>query len=255
MNNDAVTTQKDVKFETLIERNNSLESQVDTLSTEITTLKKQVEWFKNQFKLANLRHFGKSSENTAGLNLGLFDEALPAVSQEDTDSAEQDAACTPAKRKKKSAGRLFDISKFPIETKTYDLANDKKICGCGEVLKPAGEDRSTQVDHIPETFKVIEHVTLNYCCRSCNLITSAKKPLTALPKCMATSGFIAEVMIRKYEQHLPLYRQSKIFERVGAIIPDNTLGNWVMRGADELEPLNDALIRIGTPIPSKMHTP
>ena len=190
-----------------------------------------------------MRHFGKSSENTASLNLGLFDEALPAASPQEVNPAEEETTCAPAKRKKKSAGRLFDISKFPIETKTYDLAEDKKICGCGKALKPAGEDRSTQVDHIPETFKVIEHVTLNYCCRQCNIITSAKKPSTALPKCMTTSGFIAEVMIRKYEQHLPLYRQAKLFERGGAVIPDNTLGNWVMRGADALEPLNDALVK------------
>jgi transposase len=69
---------------------------------------------------------------------------------------------------------------------------------------------------------------------------SAKKPETAIAKCMATPGFIAEVITKKYEQHLPLYRQSKIFAKLGADIPDNTLGNWVMRAAEALLPLQDA---------------
>jgi transposase len=224
------------------EQIHALKSQVNTLASENIELKKQVDWFKDQFKLASQRHFGKSSENTSNLNLGIFDEGHsdPEISEESI--VQPDEVSASKNKKKKSVGRLFDVSKFPIETKVYDLADDKKVCGCGEALKPAGQDRSTQVDHIPETFKVIEHITQNYCCRQCNQIVSAKKPLTALPKCMATAGFIAEVMIRKYEQHLPLYRQSKIFAKLGAIIPDNTLGNWVMRGADTLMPLKDAFI-------------
>ena len=104
-------------------------------------------------------------------------------------------------------------------------------------------DVSFQVDHIPETFRVIEHIALKYCCRPCNTIKSAKKPGSAIAKCMATPGFVAEVITKKYEQHLPLYRQSKIFAKLGADIPDNTLGNWVMRAAEALLPLHEASIK------------
>lgn len=79
------------------------------------------------------------------------------------------------------------------------------------------------------------------CTRVCDALQSAQKPETAIPKCMATAGFVAEVIVKKYEQHLPLYRQSKIFERLGAVIPGNILGNWVMRAAEVLEPLREAL--------------
>ena len=58
---------------------------------------------------------------------------------------------------------------------------------------------------------------------------------------MATTGFIADVITKKYQQHLPLYRQSKILNQQGIDIPDNTLGNWVMAGADVLMPLGQAL--------------
>lgn len=225
------------------ERISVLQSEVITLSNEVIALKKQVDWFKDQFKLQSQRHFGKSSESTSSLNLVLFDEGMDDTQdQQSLVDSECESITYSRQKKKKSTGRQFDISQFPKEQRIYDLDEDKKICACGETLKKAGEDTSTQVDHISQSFKVVEHITLKYCCRQCETIISAKKPLSAIPKCMATTGLIAEVMIRKYEQHLPLYRQSKIFAKLGADIPDNTLGNWVMRGAEVLEPLKIALI-------------
>lgn len=208
------------------------------LTCENEALKKQIDWFKQQFKLASQRHFGKSSEKTASFNLSFFDEAMTGNLAATTDTPVTETVTY--KRKKKSTGRHFDVSKFPKEQVIHDLSAEEKICGCGKALEKAGEDISTQVDHIPETFKVIEHITLKYCCRLCETIQSAKKPEVALPKCMATASLVAEVVIKKYEQHLPLYRQSKIFAQLGAVIPDNTLGNWVMSAAEALEPLGVA---------------
>jgi len=212
-------------------------SKIDTLSEEISSLKKQVEWFKIQFNLIKQSKFGKSSETSESMNLTMFDEAMP-----EKESKEDDSEIISYTRKKKSCGRKFDISDFPKEQKIYDLDESEKICACGSELKKVGEDSSLQIDHIPETFRVIEHVSLKYCCRQCETIKSAKKPETAIPKCMATSGFISEVITKKYEDHLPLYRQSKIFEKLGADIPANTLGNWVMRAAEVLKPLHQALV-------------
>jgi transposase len=211
----------------------TLESQVAALSQENNELKKQVEWFKQQFKLSNQRQFGKSSETSASVNLTLFDEGLSDNQADEQGESTKNETITYT-RKKKSIGRQLDVSKFPKEQKIHDLAENEKICSCGNQLTKAGEDSSIQIDHIRETFNVIEHMTLKYCCRQCETIKSAKKPETAIPKCMATAGFIAEVITKKYEQHLPLYRQSKIFAKLGAEIPDNTLGNWVMRAAEVL---------------------
>ena len=218
--------------------NDPLQGIIQAQRTEIEHLKKQIEWFQQQFKLASARQFGKSSEKTESVNLSLFDEEMSYKEATAGEDAKQETITYT--RKKKTVGRHFDVSKFPKEQKIYDLEESEKTCNCGNVLEKAGEDSSIQVDHIPETFKVIEHITLKYCCRQCETIKSAKKPETAIQKCMATPGFIAEVIIKKYEQHLPLYRQSKIFEKLGADIPDNTLGNWVMRAAESLLPLRDA---------------
>lgn len=223
----------------LRELNATLRSQNDKLKQEVELLHNQVNWFKEQFKLASQRQFGKSSETSSSMNLTLFDEAMSNKEAPDDESTIEGKTITYT-RKKKTQGRQLDISKFPKEQKTYDLEESEKICGCGQLLEPAGNDSSIQVDHIPETFKVIEHISLKYCCRQCETIKSAKKPETAIPKCMATPGFIAEVITKKYEHHLPLYRQSKMFAQLGADIPDNTLGNWVMRAAETLWPLHDA---------------
>lgn len=221
------------------ELNITLFSQVEKLQQENLSLQKQVDWFKEQFKLASQRQFGKSSETSTSLNLTLFDEAMSKKGLDDNEDTAEGKTITYT-RKKKTKGRNLDVSKFPKEQKIYDLEESEKMCGCGQLLQSAGSDSSIQIDHIPETFQVIEHVSLKYCCRQCDTMKSAKKPETAIPKCMATPGFIAEVITKKYEYHLPLYRQSKMFSQLGADIPDNTLGNWVMRAAEALWPLSDA---------------
>jgi transposase len=215
------------------------QKEIETKNHEIASLQKQVDWFKEQFKLANQRHFGKSSETSSSMNLVLFDEGL-SEQKSPEENANEEKQSISYERKKKSKGRHLDVSKFPKQQKIYDLEECDKVCACGETLESAGSDTSIQIDHIPETFQVIEHVSLKYCCRQCETIKSAKKPETAIPKCMATPGFVAEVISKKYEHHLPLYRQSKMFLQLGADIPDNTLGNWVMRAAESLKPLDDA---------------
>jgi transposase len=176
---------------------------IASLSQENNELSRQVEWFKQQFKLANQRQFGQSSETSTSINLSMFDEKMEIDDKTDASKSEK---ITYTRKKKKSIGRHFDVSKFTKEKKIHDLDECDKTCCCGNRLEKVGEDTSIQVDHIPETFKVIEHVVIKYCCRPCETIRSAKKPETAIPKCMATAGFVAEVITKKYEQHLPLYR-------------------------------------------------
>lgn len=218
-----------------------LQSKIEKQTEEIIELQKQVDWFKQQFKLASQRQFGKSSETSGAINLSLFDEKMTERDQDsEPQSIDSETITYTRTKKKKTIGRQIDVSRFPKKQIIHDLEECDKICGCGNALEKADEDISFQVDHVPETFNVIEHITLKYCCRHCETLRSAKKPETAIPKCMATAGFVAEVITKKYEQHLPLYRQSKIFERLGADIPDNTLGNWVMRAAEALTPLGQA---------------
>jgi transposase len=208
---------------------------------KIANLEKELSWLKEQIKLGKQRQYGRSSEKTQSLQTEIIfnegDESEAAAHN----LSEETETVTYTRRKAKQCGRKLDTSKLPRERQIYDLSESEKICTCGGLLEKFAEDISEQVDYIPEQLKVIEHVRPKYTCRQCETVKSATKPEFPIAKCMATGRLITDVVIKKYEQHLPLYRQSKIFISQGFEIPDNTLGNWMMGAAEVLLPLGEAL--------------
>ena len=191
-----------------------------------------------QLRLEKQKKYGKQTEQTSSLQMQLFDEFPENPIEE---SPEKEIICYERDKPKKK-GRRVDTSNLPRERIEYDLADNEKQCSCGHELSKIGEDISEQIDYIPASVKVIEHARSKYCCKQCQTVKSAYKPEQPLGKCMATEGFVTEVVINKYQYHLPLYRQSKmLMQQVGADIPDNTLGNWVMAAADALYPLGTAM--------------
>lgn len=203
----------------------------------------RITWFEEQFKLFKQRTFGKQSEtsNSLQLSLPLFDaDENDEVAVAEELSADE-TTVTYTRKKKSNNGRNIDIANLPRERVEHDLTREEKICACGCELEKIGEDVSVQLDYIPASIKAIEHVKFKYACKACNTIKSAPKPEQPLAKSMAAASLITEVIIKKYDHHLPLYRQSKILKQEGIDIPDNTLGNWVMGAAELLSPLGDAL--------------
>jgi transposase len=232
---------KDEMIAQLSAQNSALKEQLDKANTQIL-------WFKEQIKLIRHRHFGRQSEKTESMQFSLFDESesdevLATETQTDAQKMADLVTVTYTRpRNKKIVGRKIDTSNLPRERIVHDLASDQKTCACSALLALIGEDVSEQLELIPAQLKVIEHVKLKYACKDCKTIISAKKEIESpIAKSMAGSTLIADVIIKKYDHHLPLYRQSKIFAQSGVIIPDNTLGNWVMGAADVLSPLGDAL--------------
>jgi len=218
-----------------------LKAEITLLKAELNKAIDEIKWFKEQFKLIRARQFGKKSESTEAIQFVLFDEhEADAVTEtiEPIDDEREQITYERRKRKNK-VGRNINTSNLPRERRVHDLSDEEKICGCGCALVCIGEDKSEQIDYVPAKVSVIEHVTPKYACKKCESIKSAQKPQSPLPKSMATANFIANVIIQKYENHIPLYRLSKILEREGIDIPDNTLGNWVMGAATILELLMD----------------
>jgi len=131
---------------------------------------------------------------------------------------------------------------LPREVIIHDLSEAEKRCDkCGSQLEKFGEDRSEQLEYIPAQVKVIEHISPKYTCRCCEIVKTGVKPEMPIAKSMAAPSLIAEVIIRKFEYHLPWYRQSKIFTQDGLDIPANTIGNWFIEAGEVLEPLGLAL--------------
>ena len=118
---------------------------------------------------------------------------------------------------------------------------DNTQCACGCQLKRMGEDISEKLDYTPGTFTVEQHVRGKWVCDHCETLTQAPVPAQVIDKGLPTASLLAHVLIAKYGDHLPLYRQEKIFGRAGMEIPRSTLADWVGRCGVALQPLVDAL--------------
>lgn len=221
----------------LLEKDKKISEQ----NEKIISLEKELIWLKEQIKLGQQARFGKSTETSEALQVKLiFNEETCGEAESLACVEETHESITYTRRKVKQRGRNLDTSQLEREVRLHDLLEAEKICACGCVLERIGEDTSEQIEHIREQLKVIEHVRPKYTCRQCQSLKAAKKPESPLPKSMAGSSLITDVIIKKYEHHLPLYRQSKLFAAQGLDIPDNTLGNWVMGAGEVLLPLREA---------------
>lgn len=141
-------------------------------------------------------------------------------------------------RKKRGATR---ISKdLPRETIVLEVLEAERKCPCcGDTMQEIGREVSERIDFVPAVTKVIETVRPKYACKKheeCGVRT-APLPVQPVAKGMATAGLIAHVLVAKYKDHLPLYRQSCIFARHGAEIPESTLGDWVRDAVELLTPV------------------
>lgn len=204
---------------TIQQENLKLYKEVSQLKDEITKLKEQLELAKHQ-------RFGKKSEVGEPLS-------------QDTSKLIHINAHV---RKKKTNGRLIDLSLLPRHKIHHDLSDKDKSCSCCQnQLKFIGSDISEKLEVLPQRLYVEEHIRYKYSCTHCEIIIMAPKEASPIPKALAGGSLLAEVIISKYQYHLPLYRQSKILASYNAVIPDNTLGNWVMQTGDKLLPIYDAL--------------
>ena len=203
--------------------------------------------------LAQLRraHFGAKSEklNTDQLNLGLEDIET-AVAAEEAKLETTDAALKAVSTQKRKANRGHLPMHLPREE--VAVGPDTKACPCcGGQLHQIGEDRSERLDKVPAKLRILVTRRPKYACRSCEKtgaddvvgIVQAPAPARLIEGGIPTEALVADVLVSKYADHTPLYRQSQIFARDGIIIDRSTLCHWVGFGAAELEPLYARVIQ------------
>ena len=114
-------------------------------------------------------------------------------------------------------------------------------CSCGCALKRIGEDVAEKLDYQPGVFTVERHVRGKWVCARCETLIQAPIAPHIIDKGIPTAGLLAQVLVAKYLDHLPLYRQEAIFGRAGLSIPLSTLAAWVGQCGVHLQPLVDAL--------------
>ena len=182
--------------------------------------------------------FGKKSEKLNPNQLLLF--AKEMLDQEPAPSSETSAEeAAPSNTNRKSTGRKPLPRNLPRKRIEYDIPAEEKACPCcGEERTRIGTDTSEQLEYVPASMLVIEHVRFKYACKHCQEnVTTAPKPPQPIEKGLAAPGLLAHVITSKYADHLPLYRLEGIFARHGVEISRKTTCDWVAACADLVEPI------------------
>ena len=112
---------------------------------------------------------------------------------------------------------------------------------CGGSLRPLGEDVTEVLDYLPGSFRVVRHVRPKLSCRACEGIAQAPSPSLPIYRGLAGPGLLAHILVGKYADHLPLYRQAEIYARDGVDLDRSTLADWVGQSARLLRPLVEAV--------------
>jgi transposase len=123
---------------------------------------------------------------------------------------------------------------------------------CGGAMKPIGEDVSEVLDYVPARFRVIRHVRPKLACVKCDCIAQAPAPSRPITRGLPGAGLLAHILVAKYADHLPLYRQSEIYAREGVELERSTMAEWVGKCFALLEPVVESLGRYVVASP-KLH--
>lgn len=198
---------------------------------------------KLRFELARFkRHqFGASSEKLDGrigqLELAIealeMDEAETAASVDEPEAAPLDKGSKPARRP------------LPDHLPREEVIHPGPCAcpSCGGQLRRIGSDITETLDYVPGRFKVVRHGRGAFSCRACDTVVQAPAPFHAIARGRAGPGLLAHIVVAKFDDHLPLYRQAEIFAREGVTLETSTLSGWVGATAAALMPLVELLRR------------
>ena len=189
--------------------------------------------------LAKLRRmqFGRSSEK-----LGKEVEQLE-LRLEELQSAEAQVAIA---RKPEPSEKTQPVRRPLPEHLPRERIVHQPACTClecGREMRQIGEDVSEVLDYVPEHFRVIRHVRPKLACPGCEKIVQLDAPSRPIDRGMASAALLAHILVSKYADHLPLYRQSEIYARQGVELERSTMADWVGRCFHLLDPLTEALAR------------
>lgn len=217
---------------------------LDVESLKALVLAKQTEIENLNLLILKLKrmHFGPRSEkldhDIRQLELRLEDLEAGQAAAEPL-PAQPAAVVLNDKAPRKPARRPLP-AELPRETEV--IAPGHEACpDCGGSLRQLGEDVSETLEYVPASFKVIRTVRPKLSCACCSRIVQEPAPHRPIARGLAGPGLLAHVLVSKYADHLPLYRQSEIYERSGIELDRSTLADWVGGASRTLRPLVDAL--------------
>ena len=238
------------KIQALIFENKDLKTNLSSVKNANHNLEKKAEWL--EIELASSKHqcellknvvYGKRSERhkesyTEQMSF-LFNEAEEYAK---LDEPEIEEIKPTSSQKKSNAGRKALPSNLPRVEIIHELKGNDLQCKCGGELTHIGSEESEQLDVIPAKVIVNKHIRYKYACKCCEeVVKRAPSAFTPIEKSIATSSLLAHIYTQKFEDHLPLYRQERIWKRLGISLSRATMSNWILSGSKLLMPIIDLL--------------
>jgi transposase len=212
---------------------------VSEQAEELDARSQRIEHMKLMIEKLRQMMFGKKSEKVI-LKLEQLEFELE---EEETTQAVMEAVLnrvSPAREAKARPERKPLPEHLEREVITHVPGRD--CCpDCGGRLRQFGEDISEQLEYVPDSFKVIRHVRPKFSCTGCDRVVEAPAPSRPIDRGLAGPALLAHVIVSKFSDHLPLYRQSEIYSRQGVDISRSTLAGWVGGASDLLSPLVDGI--------------
>lgn len=217
----------------LEEKIKALQTVLSEKDSKIIELQFKTEQLELQLQKALIQLYGSKSDKAKEPDEpSTFDEPelTPDVSSEELDQADEELTIPEHKRKKPKRKPL--PKNLPRKEIIHDLSENDKICKCGNTLTHICDEDSEQLEYIPAKVTVIVNKRRKYACKSCEeTIKLAALPKMPIPKSIATASLLATVLVAKYVDHLPLFRQEQIWQRCGVDLPRQTMCNWVIKCA------------------------
>ncbi len=222
-------------------------NQIQKLEAEIQLLRQANALLREQFEWLRRQVFGQKSEKhiSTGADKQLVFEGFDVV---DSTAKQEKGPVAGHERKKPSRDGEHSVSvpeNLPVERKVIDLPDDKKVCPeTGVSLVKIGEEVSRKIAYEPGRCYIKETVRIKYALPEGAGIVCPELPDSFLPRCVADESLIAEILVRKFADHSPLYRTEDIFQRDGINIPRQVMSQWVIAAGTALAPLTQKMMEL-----------
>jgi transposase len=207
----------------------------------------KIAYLEERVRLLQNEIFGRRTEKhypQDHLQMPLF----PNAGQEPSNQDLSNETIVIAEHSRKKKGRKPLPADLPRIDVIHDIPEEEKVCECGSCLSRIGQEVCEKLDYVPAKIRVLRHIRYKYACKSCEGVESSgpavkiAPPVEQLiPKSMVSEGLLAHIIVSKFADGLPLYRQQKMFARLGIELPRATMANWAIAAAKRCGPLIDLM--------------
>lgn len=232
-----------------LHRNAELGAQVQRFEQDLKVANLTIEKLKVEVAYLKRMKYGRSSERLEHAQLDLTGGEVAPIATADKTTTSNVASLDEHRKKRERRPRpnLRELpAHLPRRTVVHLPTGHQADCGCpacGAALREIGQDVSEVLDYEPGSFHVVRHVRPRLACGGCKDIRQADAQARPIDRVMAGAGMLAHVLVSKYCDHTPLYRQAQIYARAGLDLHRSTLTDWVAQAAHLLRPLAEAIGR------------